>query len=352
MTTTDSSTVSFMPTPSAAFAGVKADVESKMAANVRTQLKDFATSTSSIVGSARSRFMNTSGITDSSDTALSGDVSSDSSELKGSNKRITSTANGKNTSIIEVQYQYTKTKEGLKSKNASTQIINETKLSNSLTFGRFLGATLGDADAVGTNNIAIDFLGAQAGAYLIGDSIDGVIFDTYFAASVIENKMDVVTSLMRADSKYYSSMFTTGASITGSMQAMKFEIRPTLSADYSYSFGETADFKVKVGSATSVEQAAYVDTTQAQMTFAPEFRLPFTFSGSFLDDISVLTVTPNVQCRYIKQGISTQDCGQGLSLGLKVDSNDGLMNFTAKAGMDRIGSETTSTLKLQFEQKF
>ena len=29
-----------------------------------------------------------------------------------------------------------------------------------------------------------------------------------------------------------------------------------------------------------------------------------------------------------------------------------LMNLTAKAGMDRIGSETTSSLKLQFEQKF
>ena len=109
---------------------------------------------------------------------------------------------------------------------------------------------------------------------------------------------------------------------------------------------------MKVGSATSVEKAAYEDTTQAQITFAPEFRLPFTFSGSFLDDISVLTVTPNVRCRYTKQGTATQDCGQGLSIGLKVDSNDGLMNFTAKTGIDRIGSETTSTLKLQFEQKF
>ena len=358
--TTNSSSVSFMPTPSAAFAAVKADVESKMAANARTQLNDFATSTSSIVGSARSRFMNTSCVNDSSDTAVSGDVSSNDSDLKGSTKSITSTADCKATSIIEVQYQYTETKEGLKSQNASGQIINEAKLSNSLTFGRFLGVTLGDGDAVGTNNIDIDFMGAQAGAYLVGNTKGGLVYDTYFAGSVIENKMGVTTSLMTADSKYYSSMLTTGASITGTLQVKQLEIRPTLSTDLSYMFRETADFDVKVGPATSVEQAAYGDIAKAQITFAPEFRLPFTFGGSFWDETvgnlwdenSVLTATPNVKCRYLKQSTATEDCGQGLSLGFKANSNDGLKNLTAKAGMDRIGSETTSTLKLQFEHKF
>ena len=344
-TTTNSTSVSFMPTPSAAFAGVKADVESKMAANARTQLNDFTTSTSSIVGSARSRFMNTSGVADSSDTALNGDVSSGSSDLKGSTKRVTSTADGKNTSIIEVQYQYTETKEGLKSQNASGQIINEAKLSDSLTFGRFLGATLGDGEAIGTNNIDIDFMGAQAGAYLVGNTKGGLVYDTYFAGSVIENKMGVTTSLMTADSKYYSSMLTTGASITGTLQVKKVEIRPTLSTDLSYMFRETADFDVKVGSATSVEQAAYGDISKAQITFAPEFRLPF-------GEGSVITATPNVKCRYLKQGTATEDCGQGISLGFRSTSKDGLLNLTAKAGMDRIGSETTSSLRLQIEQRF
>ena len=339
------STPAAMPTPSAAFATVKDDIESKLAANARTQLNDFTTSTSSIVGSARSRFMNTSGVADSSDTALSGDVSSDSSDLKGSSKRVNSTADGKATSIIEVQYQYTETKEGLKSQNASGQIINEAKLSDSLTFGRFLGVTLGDGDAVGTNNIDIDFMGAQAGAYLVGNTKGGLVYDTYFAGSVIENKMGVTTSLMTADSKYYSSMLTTGASITGTLQVKKVEIRPTLSTDLSYMFRETADFDVKVGSATSVEQAAYGDISKAQITFAPEFRLPF-------GEGSVLTVTPNVMCRYLKQGTATEDCGQGLSLGFRSTSKDGLTSITAKAGMDRIRSETSSTLRLQFEMRF
>jgi len=338
-------TASLTPTPSEAFAGVKENVETNMAANARTQLNDFTTSTSSIVGSARSRFMNTSGVADCSDMALSGDVSSGGSDLKGSIKCVSSTADGKNTSIIEVQYQYTKTIEGLKSQNASGQIINEAKLSDTLTFGRFLGATLGDGDAVGTNNIAIEFMGAQAGAYLVGNTKGGLVYDTYFAGSVIENKMEVTTSLMTADSKYYSSMLTTGASITGTLQVKKVEIRPTLSTDLSYMFGETADFNVKVGSATSVEQAAYGDISKAQITFAPEFRLPF-------GEGSVITATPNVMCRYLKQGTATEDCGQGLSLGFESTSKDGLLNLTAKAGMDRIGNETTSTLRLLFEKRF
>jgi hypothetical protein len=343
--TTDLTSVNFMPTTSAAFAAVKADIESKMAANARTQLNDFSSSTSSIVGSARSRFMNTSGVPDSSDTALNGDISSNGSNLKGSNKRVSSSADGKNTSIVEVQYQYTKTKEGLKSQNASGQFINEAKLSNSLTFGRFLGATLGDGEAVGTNNISIDFMGAQAGAYLVGNTKGGLVYDTYFAGSVIENKMGVTTSLMTANSKYYSSMLTTGASITGSIEVKKVEIRPTLSTDLSYISGETADFDVSVGPAKSREQAAYGDISKAQITFAPEFRLPF-------GEGSVFTATPNVKCQRLKQSTTTQDCGQGLSLGYRTNSKDGLTNIIAKAGMDRIGNETTSTLRLQFEKRF
>ena len=110
-------------------------------------------------------------------------------------------------------------------------------------------------------------------------------------------------------------------------------------------FRETADFNVKVGSATSVEQAAYGDIAKAQITFAPEFRLPF-------GEGSVITATPNVKCRYLKQGTATEDCGQGISLGFRSNSKDGLLNLTAKAGMDRIGNETTNTLKLQFEKRF
>ncbi|MDA9075037.1 hypothetical protein N9K21_06710 [Amylibacter sp.] len=57
-------------------------------------------------------------------------------------------------------------------------------------------------------------------------------------------------------------------------------------------------------------------------------------------------------CRYLKQSTATEDCGQGLALGFRSTRKDGLLNFTAKAGMDRIGNEITSKLKLQFEQRF
>ena len=73
--------------------------------------------------------------------------------------------------------------------------------------------------------------------------------------------------------------------------------------------------------------------------------------------VEMYTTVININCSVVTQensdqGTATEDCGQGLSLGFKANSNDGLLNLTAKAGMDRIGSETTSTLRLQFEQKF
>ena len=91
--------------------------------------------------------------------------------------------------------------------------------------------------------------------------------------------------------------------------------------------------------------AAYGDISTAQILFAPAFILP-------VGEGSVVTATPTVVCRYLKQGTATEDCGQGLSLGFRSTSKDGLLNLIAKAGMDRIGNETTSTLKLQFEKRF
>ena len=339
-------------TTAAAFAAVKADVESKMASNARTQLNDFASSTSSIVSSARSRFMNKGGLADDSDTDLNGDISTVESDLKGSTKHVIESADGKAIKIIEAQFSYTKTKEGLKSQNASGQILWEQKRSDQRTVGRFFGVTMGNASAAGTNNIDIDFRGAQIGAYFLSNVKDDLVFDAYLAGSLIENTMGVTTEIMTAKSTYLSAMLTSGISVSGTMDVKRVEIRPTLSFDVSHMLGQTADFNVAVGTATSVEQASYSAISKAQLTFAPEFRLPIKLGGSYWEDSSIITVTPNVKCRYLKQGKSTTGCGQGLLLGFKANSKDGLNNLTANVGMDRIGSETTSTLKLMFNAKF
>jgi len=350
--TSGSGSVSFMPTPSAAFAAVKTDVETKMASNARTQLNDFASSTSSIVSSARSRFINKGDLIDDSDIDLSGDVSTVESDLKGSTKRVLTSSDGKEIKIIDAQFSYTKTKEGLESQSASGQIVWEEKRSDKLTVGRFLGVTRGDANAVGTNNIDIDSTGLQIGAYLVRNIKSGLVLDAYVAGSFIENKMDVTTEFMTANSTYLSKMLTSGVSMTGTMDVQQFEVRPTLSADVSHMFGQTADFNVAVGSDTSVEQASYSAISKLQVTFAPEFRLPIKLGGTYWEESSVITATPHVKCRYLKQSTTSVDCGQGLLLGFKANSKHDLHSFTAKAGMERIGNETTTTYKLKFEAKF
>ena len=350
--TSGSGSVSFMPTPSAAFATIKADVESKMASNARTQLNDFSSNTSSIVSSARSRFMNKGDLTDNSDTELSGDATKVESDLKGSTKRIITSSDGKEIKIIDAQFSYTKTKEGLESQSASGQIVWEDKQSDKLTIGRFLGATTSDASAVGTNDIDIDSMGLQIGAYLVRNIKSGLVLDAYVAGSVIENKMGVTTEFMTAKSTYLSKMLTSGVSITGTMDVQQFEVRPTLSADVSHIFGQAADFNVSVGSDKSVEQASYSAISKLQVTFAPEFRLPIKLGGTYWEESSVITATPHVKCRCLKQSTASVDCGQGLLLGFKANSKHDLHSLTANAGMERIGNETTTTYKLKFEAKF
>ena len=56
--------------------------------------------------------------------------------------------------------------------------------------------------------------------------------------------------------------------------------------------------------------------------------------------------------RYFKQSISLNECGQGLALGFNVTTKDGLKSLSDRAGLDRIGSETTATLKLMFNSQF
>jgi ubiquitin len=337
--------------PSTEFSQVKTDLESKIVSNARTQLDAFETNTFSIVSSARARFLNISNRTDNLDTVLTGDVSTGNSDLKSLSKDTTTTDDSEVISIIEVQYQYTETIEGLKFQSASGQVPWEHKVSETMISGIFIGATLGDANQVGTNNIDIDFIGTEIGAYIVGNTKGGLVFSSYVAGSVIENDFGITNSSMTASSKYYSSMLTTGTSITGSMHVNQIEIRPSLSTNLSYMFKETADFDVSVDSTTSVEQAGYGDISKVQITFEPEVRLPLGLDNHWYEG-SILTATPSLKCRYLKQSTVTEECGQGLSLGFKSSSRDRSKNFKAQAGINRIGHETTSRLNLTFEYIF
>ena len=341
-------------TPNEVFTAVKTDIKDKLASNAQTQLNALSTNISSIMSSARSRFVNkdTGRSQDGKNTDLSGQVSTGGSNLNGTTQRNFISADGKATKILEAQFSYTKTKEGLKSQSASGHILWEQQLSDFLSVGRFLGVSVGDANTVATNKIDIDFKGVQVGTYLVSSFKDSLIFDTYVAGSIIENKVDITSGAMTASSTYLSKIITSGASITGRMDIEPFEIRPTLSADISHVFGQAADFNVAVGTATSIQQISYDEISKGQITFAPETRLPIRLGGKYWDKASVIALTPNVKCRYFKQSTNLNECGQGLALRFNVTTKDGLKSLSAKAGLDRIGSETTTTLKLMFHSMF
>jgi hypothetical protein len=341
-------------TPNEVFTAVKTDIKDKLASNAQTQLNALSTNISSIMSSARSRFVNkdTGRSQDGKNTDLSGRVSTGGSSLNGTTQRNFISADSKATKILEAQFSYTKTKEGLKSQSASGHILWEQQLSDFLSVGRFLGVSVGDANTVATNKIDIDFKGVQVGTYLVGSFKDSLIFDTYVAGSIIENKVGITSGAMTASSTYLSKIITSGASITGKMDIEPFEIRPTLSADISHVFGQAADFNVAVGTATSIQQISYDEISKGQITFAPETRLPIRLGGKYWDKASVIALTPNVKCRYFKQSTNLNECGQGLALRFNVTTKDGLKSLSAKAGLDRIGSETTTTLKLMFHSMF
>ena len=155
---------------------------------------------------------------------------------------------------------------------------------------------------------------------------------------------------MTANSNYLTQAGAVGLNLTGIIPLASVEIRPTGSLSLTRSIGQTVNFDVSVGSASSTETATHGSITQSKLSFAPEVRMPF--SQTSFGGTSVATFTPNITCQQLVKTTTTRSCGQGIALGMDTISKDGLTNVIVGTSFDQMGGQSSTSIELKVMKRW
>ena len=218
--------------------------------------------------------------------------------------------------------------------------------------GYFIGGSLGLSNDPGTLSSYMHAISAKFGTYFVQEIEGDLIFDGYASLIATRNDLRFSTETMTATGNYVPQGQSVGLNLAGFFPFGSLEMRPTGSFSLTRSFGQTVNFDVAVGSSTSTETATHGSISQADLSFAPEVRIPLDIDQATIGDGSVATFTPKVICQQLSKTTTTRNCGQGISLGIETISNDGLTTINAQTSFDQINGQTSAGIKLNLITKW
>ena len=382
-----------LKTPKEGFAEVQDEVSTTMKSNTTKQISIFVNTTKITVSSARDRFISnriTSSRYDLSDqlSKKSIGVETDKNSISTNFDRLAEASSidrpdgssfdlrsstrgtiangqingvrqsddGRTTRYTGTQFSYTKSENSAETGTTSSQVIFEREKSDDLTVGRFLGSSLSKYSKTDTNTTGIkaviEAVSLQFGGYFIHNISEDIFIDGYIAGSLVENKMEVNTTSITAESNYISRLGATGLAVTGSLPFDGWEIRPTLAVDYSAISSQDAKFEVTSEAGDSNELVAPSNVTQLSFVFSPDFRKSLDFKEGYWSKDSILSFKPQVTCQRIARDTITRHCGQGATLSFTMQDKDGLSALFFTLGVDKIAEDTTYSANLLYKAEF
>ena len=350
--TTGSGSVTISPTPAVAFAAQLTDINAKIASFAQSELNNLNMTMRGISRSARSRFiaqMHGSKVkVSSNDPDYSGDLKATENSI---NSNLSFTKSSKSPTSLYASYTsgdiyINRLEDGSQSSGAASEILWERMVGDKTMLGYFFGGSLGLSNDPGTLSSYMRAISAKFGTYFVQEIEGDLIFDGYASLIATRNDLRFSTATMTAIGNYVTQGQSVGLNLTGFVPFGSLEIRPTGSFSLTRSFGQTVNFDVAVGSSTSTETATHGSISQADLSFAPEVRIPLDIKDSTIGDGSVATLTPKVTCQQLSKTTTTRHCGQGLALGIKTISNGGLTTINAQTSFDHMNGQTTAGIKL------
>ncbi len=379
-------------TPKESFAEIQDDISATIELNTSKRIDAFVKTTKTTVSSARDRFISNNRLnsdynsTDQSPkanpifkineefiTTKSFEVARVSSEARDSMSSFNLgasdlgvIANGQlhgvrhsrdeTTRYTEIQFSYTNSENSAERGGTSNQVIYEREKSDDLTVGRFIGTSLSTHSNMneGTKDLiaVINSYSLQFGSYFVRNISEAIIIDGYIAGSLLANELEVNTTSIRAESNYISHMGATGLAATGSLPFDSWEIRPTISIDYSAVSTLDAQFQVTSEDNKSTELIAPNDMTKLSFIFSPDFRKSFNFKEGYWSQDSILSFEPQVTCQRVRIGSVTKHCDQGAAVSLNLQSKNALKKLFFTFGVDKIAEDTTYSANALYKAEF
>ena len=228
----------------------------------------------------------------------------------------------------------------------------EYKVSDDTVLGYFISGEAADSKIGG------EYLGAQTrsaaslGGYAMHQVYRELYLDGFLSFGAGWNNLEMANDILVVESNYVTNTVALGGAFSGAYENNRYELRPELAFSYGKTWIGVVDFTGRAyGQVDATITSDIGNESVANLTARPEVVIALD-AGTVGDSHSQLSFAPRLFCERQIAKTSISSCGDGVEIGIRSQSEDGLSSVNFRIISDKIYGGNRSSYTLNIDHKF
>jgi hypothetical protein len=166
------------------------------------------------------------------------------------------------------------------------------------------------------------------------------------------NNLEMANDILVVESNYVTNTVALGGAFSGAYENNRYELRPELAFSYGKTWIGVVDFTGRAyGQVDATITSDIGNESVANLTARPEVVIALD-AGTVGDSHSQLSFAPRLFCERQIAKTSISSCGDGVEIGIRSQSEDGLSSLNFRIISDKIYGGNRSSYTLNIDHKF
>ena len=228
----------------------------------------------------------------------------------------------------------------------------EYKVSDDTVLSYFIGGETGDSIISGTYYGTQTRSAATFGSYAVHQLFGQLYLDGFLSFGTGWNNLEIANDILTLESDYVTQTLALGGALSGLYENTRYELRPELAFSYGKTWIGVVDFTGRAyGQIDTTLTSDIGNESVANLTLRPELILALDAS-TIADSQSQLSFAPRLFCERQIAKTSISSCGDGVEIGIRSQSEDGLSSLNFRIISDKIYGGNRSSYTLNIDHKF
>ena len=228
----------------------------------------------------------------------------------------------------------------------------EYKVSADTVLGYFIGGEFADSIIGGKFQGVQTRSAVSSGGYAMRQLYRKLYLDGFLSFGMGWNDLEMANDILAVESNYVTNTVALGGAFSGAYENNRYELRPELAFSYGKTWIGVVDFTGRAyGQIDTTLTSDIGNESVANLTLRPEVILALDAS-TIADSQSQLSFAPRLFCERQIAKTSISSCGDGVEIGIRSQSEDGLSSVNFRIISDKIYSGNRSSYTLNIDHKF
>ncbi|MGY8791479.1 MAG: PKD domain-containing protein, partial [Pseudomonadales bacterium] len=228
----------------------------------------------------------------------------------------------------------------------------EYKVSDDTVLGYFISGEAADSKIGGEYVGDQTRSAASSGGYAMHQLDQELYLDGFLSFGMGLNDLKMANNILAVESKYVTHTVALGGAFSGTYENNRYELRPELAFGYGKTWIGVVDFTGRAyGQVDTTITSDIGNESVVNLTARPEVVIALD-AGTVAGSHAQLSFAPRLFCERQIAKTSISSCGDGVEIGIRSQSEDGLSSANFRIISDNVFGGNRSSYTLNLEHKF